>query len=275
LWFIQTCLRTTTSLGQRLTGLLKKAKAKPGPKKAAASKVPKSGAKKLVQTTLKTTKPATKKRPKPGSDEDDEPSNVDIDSMQDASLLSNTPPSSKKQKKGPAKKGGGKPLQDIANESMNFDGGADPKPMKKKDATDQYQKLTQLEHIIKRPDTYIGSVERADETMWVFNSETSQMELRKVSFVPGLYKIFDEILVNAADNKQRDPSMKVIKVVVDRENGQISVENDGAGIPIEIHKVSSTGISQQRRVLTALVEREDIHSRDDLWPPSDWIQLRR
>lgn len=121
---------------------------------------------------------------------------------------------------------------------MNFDGGADPKPMKKKDATDQYQKLTQLEHIIKRPDTYIGSVERAEETMWVFNSETSQMELRKVSFVPGLYKIFDEILVNAADNKQRDPSMKVIKVVVERETGQISIENDGAGIPIEIHKVT-------------------------------------
>jgi DNA topoisomerase-2 len=43
-------------------------------------------------------------------------------------------------------------------------------------------------------------------------------------------------------SKQRDPSMKIIKVVVDRENGQISVENDGAGIPIEIHKVFSSGI---------------------------------
>ncbi len=189
----------------------------------------------MAQSTLISTKPATKKRPKPDSDDEDPPS--DIDSLEDASLLSNTPPSSKKQKKAPAKKSSGKPLQDIANESMNMDGGAEPKPMKKKDATDQYQKLTQLEHIIKRPDTYIGSVERTQETMWVFNSETSQMELRKVSFVPGLYKIFDEILVNAADNKQRDASMKVIKVVVDRENGQISVENDGAGIPIEIHKV--------------------------------------
>jgi DNA topoisomerase-2 len=219
---------------------------------------------------LKTTKPATKKRPKPESDEDDEPS--DIDSMQDASLLSNTPPSSKKQKKGPAKKSGGKPLQDIANDSMNMDAG-EMKPMKKKDATDQYQKLTQLEHIIKRPDTYIGSVERATETMWVFNSETSQMELRKVSFVPGLYKIFDEILVNAADNKQRDPSMKVIKVAVDRENGQISVENDGAGIPIEIHKVClPNGLHEA--VLKFRLEREDIHPRDDLWPPLDWIQLR-
>ena len=28
---------------------------------------------------------------------------------------------------------------------------------------------------------------------------------RQINFVPGLYKIFDEILVNAADNKQRDP----------------------------------------------------------------------
>jgi DNA topoisomerase-2 len=65
------------------------------------------------------------------------------------------------------------------------------------------------------------------------------MEQRKVTFVPGLYKIFDEILVNAADNKQQDPSMKYIKVVVDREKGQISVENDGAGIPVEIHAVSS------------------------------------
>jgi DNA topoisomerase-2 len=216
---------------------------------------------------LKTSKPATKKRPKPESDEEDEPS--DIDSMQDASLLSNTPPSSKKQKKGPAKKSGGKPLQDIANDSMNMDAG-EMKPMKKKDATDQYQKLTQLEHIIKRPDTYIGSVERATETMWVFNSETSQMELRKVSFVPGLYKIFDEILVNAADNKPRDPSMKVIKVAVDRENGQISVENDGAGIPIEIHKVClPNGLHEA--VLKFRLEREDIHPRDDLWPPLDWI----
>lgn len=225
-------------------------KAKPAAKKAPASKAPKApkepkipkakaAAKKLVQTTLKTAaKPASKKRAKPDSDgEDDPPSDVEFHN--DDSVLSNTPPIAKKQKTGSAKKSGGKPLADIANESMNFDSSPDHKPIaigKKKDATDQYQKLTQLEHIIRRPDTYIGSVEQTTETMWVFDSETSQMKLRRVSFVPGLYKIFDEILVNAADNKQRDPKMKQIKVVVDREKGEISVENDGAGIPIEIHK---------------------------------------
>lgn len=96
--------------------------------------------------------------------------------------------------------------------------------------------LTQLEHIIKRPDTYIGSVERSEKQMWVYNTELDSMELREVSFVPGLYKIFDEILVNAADNKQRDKNMDTIKVTLDREKGEISVLNNGRGIPIEMHQ---------------------------------------
>lgn len=106
----------------------------------------------------------------------------------------------------------------------------------KKTATDTYQKLTQLEHIIKRPDTYIGSVERTEQPMWVFNKATSLMEHRNVSFVPGLYKIFDEIIVNAADNKQRNADQTYIKINLSRETGEISVENNGKGIPIEIHQ---------------------------------------
>lgn len=108
---------------------------------------------------------------------------------------------------------------------------------KKKTATETYQKLTQLEHIIKRPDTYIGSVERTEQQMWVFNKATEQMEYRNVSFVPGFFKIFDEILVNAADNKQRSGSkMSHMKITIDRESGEISVENNGDGIPVEIHQ---------------------------------------
>lgn len=221
---------------------LQKGKAKPGPKKTTAPKAPKApkaAPKKMVQTTLKTSKAASKKRPKPDSDEeDDEATPSAVDPFDDDTMMSNTPPSAKKQKKAPgAKKPAGKPLQDIANESMTMDGPAEGKSAKDKSATDRYQKLTQLEHIIKRPDTYIGSVERTKQQMWVFNSESSQMEYREVQFVPGLYKIFDEILVNAADNKQNDATMKSIKVVVDRESGEISVENDGAGIPVEIHQV--------------------------------------
>ncbi|OTB06331.1 hypothetical protein M426DRAFT_319063 [Hypoxylon sp. CI-4A] len=202
-----------------------KPKAKAPPKKAASKPAAKAASKKMVQTTLKTPKAPPKKRAKPESDDDDD---------NDVSGFSNTPPSAKKQKKAPApKKSAGPPLGEIENDSMVLD----EKPNKKKTATEMYQKLTQLEHIIKRPDTYIGSVERTEQQMWVFNKETSLMELRpKVGYVPGLYKIFDEILVNAADNKQRDPTMTYMKVTINRQEGQISVENNGKGIPVEMHE---------------------------------------
>ena len=61
------------------------------------------------------------------------------------------------------------------------------------------------------------------------------MTQREVDYVPGLYKIFDEILVNAADNKQRDPKMDTIKVVIDAENNSVSVMNNGTSVPVEMH----------------------------------------
>ncbi|XP_028287609.1 DNA topoisomerase 2-alpha isoform X2 [Parambassis ranga] len=99
-----------------------------------------------------------------------------------------------------------------------------------------YQKKTQLEHILLRPDSYIGSVEPVTQQMWVID-EGVGLNCRDVSFVPGLYKIFDEILVNAADNKQRDKSMTCIKVSIDVENNTISIWNNGKGIPVVEHKV--------------------------------------
>ncbi|XP_007469326.1 PREDICTED: DNA topoisomerase 2-beta-like, partial [Lipotes vexillifer] len=99
-----------------------------------------------------------------------------------------------------------------------------------------YQKKTQLEHILLRPDTYIGSVEPLTQLMWVYDEDIG-MNCREVTFVPGLYKIFDEILVNAADNKQRDKNMTCIKVSIDPESNIISIWNNGKGIPVVEHKV--------------------------------------
>lgn len=100
-----------------------------------------------------------------------------------------------------------------------------------------YQKKTQLEHILLRPDTYVGSTEVQHQELWVFDSVQSRMVYRKISYVPALYKIFDEILVNAADNLQRDPQgMDGIKVEIDQENCSISVWNNGRGLPVVMHK---------------------------------------
>ena len=111
-----------------------------------------------------------------------------------------------------------------------------------------YQKKSQLEHILLRPDTYIGSIEYDTQQLWVYNNQLKEIEFRMVKFVPGLYKIFgklilswsntflDEILVNAADNFQRDKTMNKINVDINQGAGTISVWNNGKGIPIEIHK---------------------------------------
>ena len=109
--------------------------------------------------------------------------------------------------------------------------------MSKEDIEKIYQKKTQLEHILLRPDTYIGSVETMGSVLWVLDDDNDEKFVcRNVNYVPGLYKIFDEILVNAADNYHRDKRMDTIKVTINTSGKSISVWNNGKGIPIQIHK---------------------------------------
>ncbi|XP_020282371.1 DNA topoisomerase 2 isoform X2 [Pseudomyrmex gracilis] len=116
-------------------------------------------------------------------------------------------------------------------------GAGDSRPASKQKTIEGiYQKKSQLEHILLRPDTYIGSLEPMTEMMWIYDKEKEMMVQKEIKYVPGLYKIFDEIVVNAADNKQRDPKMDVIKIDIDSEHNTISVWNNGKGIPVVIHK---------------------------------------
>lgn len=116
-------------------------------------------------------------------------------------------------------------------------------------ATRKYQKLTQHQHILELPDTYIGSTKTNQETRWVYDAGSNKMVWRKLHFNPGLYKIFDEIVVNARDEFVRSTTtagmtpIKHIDIIVQhKDDGDtvISVQNDGDGIPIEMneeHKV--------------------------------------
>lgn len=208
------------------------------PAKATATKAaPKKAAAPKAKAAPKSKASVPKKRTK-AEVEDDNPETDPDNVFDDESLLKDTPPKAKKAKvaPNPVKTSHKKPLAELVNEEMGLDDAlSSPKVAKKKRVSEQYQKLTQLEHIIKRPDTYIGSIERDTRQMWVYNTVTDGMEFREVSFVPGLFKIFDEILVNAADNKQNDKNMDEIRVTIDREKGEVSVWNNGRGIPIEIH----------------------------------------
>ncbi|CAD7943152.1 unnamed protein product [Amoebophrya sp. A120] len=111
-----------------------------------------------------------------------------------------------------------------------------PKSRDEKTIEERYQKKTQLEHILLRPDSYVGSTEATSEKIHVRNKTTGIFEQKQISYVPALYKIFDEILVNAADNFQRDKSMSEVRVWVDVEQNMIRIKNDGATLPVQMHQ---------------------------------------
>lgn len=115
-----------------------------------------------------------------------------------------------------------------------------------KSIEDTYKKMEQHAHILKRSDMYVGSTKKETVNMWIFNEKRKEEEppfiYKEIVYVPALYKIFDEILVNARDQVVRCLREKnktlctVIKVSIDKETGKISVWNNGPGIPVEEHK---------------------------------------
>ncbi|KAF7702772.1 DNA topoisomerase 2 [Cucumispora dikerogammari] len=116
--------------------------------------------------------------------------------------------------------------------------------LEKKTIEEMYQKKTPIEHILMRPDTYIGSIEMDTQNIFTLNETETQIVKENVNYPPGLYKIFDEIIVNAADNKVRDKKMSIIRVEINEDENRISVLNDGKGIPIQIHKTEKIYIPE-------------------------------
>ena len=102
----------------------------------------------------------------------------------------------------------------------------------KKSLEQVYQKKTQLEHVLHRPTMYIGDIDNVRTERWIFSE--GKMIRKFLTFNPGLYKIFDEILTNATDHSQRDLLMKKIEITINAD--EIIIFNDGEAIPIEIHK---------------------------------------
>jgi DNA topoisomerase-2 len=120
-----------------------------------------------------------------------------------------------------------------------------------KTVEETFVKKTQLEHIIDIPDTYIGSIEKTDIDTWIFDEECNNIIYKNIKYIPGLYKIFDEVLVNAIDQHVRtehDPKIinkvNTIKVNFDNNNNSIEIYNNGEGIPIVEHKEHNVWIPE-------------------------------
>lgn len=92
---------------------------------------------------------------------------------------------------------------------------------------------TDKEHILLRPDTYCGSTDLATSEECVY--EDGKVTTREVTFSPALLALCDELIVNASDRFQVDPTMDKMVLKVDKEQGFFSVLNNGHGIPATEH----------------------------------------
>lgn len=99
------------------------------------------------------------------------------------------------------------------------------------------EKLSHIDHIIKRPDSYVGPTSLTNELCWILKDEKFVKE--NVRYSPALLKIFDEILVNAIDRNSLYPTdVKNISVELSLEDNSICIENDGplGGICVKEHE---------------------------------------
>ena len=110
---------------------------------------------------------------------------------------------------------------------------------------EKYQQKTDKEHILANPDTYIGSVENVEADMWLYDKENQKIQQKNVNYIPGLYKLFDEGIVNCRDHVVRmkqsvkDGKANIIPVsyidICIQDDGTISMTNDGNGIDVAMH----------------------------------------
>lgn len=113
------------------------------------------------------------------------------------------------------------------------------------DLASKYQQKTDKQHILDNPDTYIGAVEEIESNQWILSEDGTKIVEKSISYIPGLFKLFDEGIVNCRDhvvrmlqaianNQENSLPVSHIDVTIDEE-GVITMLNDGNGIDVAMH----------------------------------------
>ena len=116
---------------------------------------------------------------------------------------------------------------------------------KEANLANKYQQKTDKQHILDNPDTYIGSVENVDAFVWLLNEAGERIVEKNIVLVPGLFKLFDEGIVNCRDHAIRmqqaikngvSNSLPVTSIdIAVQDDGTIVMINDGNGIDVAEH----------------------------------------
>ena len=110
---------------------------------------------------------------------------------------------------------------------------------------EKYKKENLQTHIYNTPDTYVGGCDLICEKLFIYDSKNDKIVEKEIEYIPALFNIYNEILVNAKDQCTRlnglfskDKSVNVvseIKITFNSETGEISIMNNGDGIDVAEH----------------------------------------
>lgn len=101
---------------------------------------------------------------------------------------------------------------------------------------DDYESLTDYEHIIRSKNMYIGSCKRDVRDVYMLRMDKA---IKTVTELPqGISGLFSEAVANAADamNKSIEEGVYPGPIVIDVDETTISVSNSGLPIPVVVHE---------------------------------------
>jgi len=93
--------------------------------------------------------------------------------------------------------------------------------------------MSEVQHCLTRPNMYIGAVKSMSDERYIFDTSLNKFVLKKINYVPGLVKIFEEILDNSVDAFVDNNFQGRPKIVIDIGEKYFQVEDNGVGIPNE------------------------------------------
>lgn len=91
-------------------------------------------------------------------------------------------------------------------------------------------KLSEREHILKRPGQYIGSIDEIRSEEFIINN--NKIEKKEIHYIPALVKIINEILDNSIDEAIRTNYEFANKIDIHITDKFVDIKDNGRGIPI-------------------------------------------
>ena len=123
----------------------------------------------------------------------------------------------------------------------------------KNDITNNIKILNDIEHVLMRPNMYIGSINFEDNIGFIYDKNSQKFIHKKYNYVQGFLKLLDEIIANSCDEALRTDFKKANVIEINTDGNYISVKDNGRGVPIT-KIVDDTGnkISQLEAAFTKL-----------------------